>query len=156
VQALADYVGRRSRHEQAVMEPWIDGEPLSMSLLCGAGEVEVLAVNRQTISFDESRFLHFDGVTPDAVHGSRAVAMASLARRIVEAFPGLGGFVGVDVTWHPVRGPVVIEINPRVTCAYEGLSLRLGRNVAQQVLALHERAQRFGYAAPPPGHAPVS
>jgi hypothetical protein len=71
LQALADYVGRRSRHEQAVMEPWIDGEPLSMSLLCGAGEVEVLAVNRQTISFDESGFLHFDGVTPDAVHGSR-------------------------------------------------------------------------------------
>jgi predicted ATP-grasp superfamily ATP-dependent carboligase len=139
-EACADYAERQSRHEPAVMETWIEGEPLSLSLLCGAGEVEVLAINRQSISVDQSGFVRFDGVTPVAVAGLRAQAMASLARKIVQVLPGLGGFVGVDVTWHPDRGPVVIEINPRVTCAYEGLSRRLGRNVAQQVLATHRRA----------------
>jgi predicted ATP-grasp superfamily ATP-dependent carboligase len=140
-EACADYTERQLRNEPAVMEPWIEGEPLSLSLLCSDGDVEMLAINRQSISVDQSGFLHFDGVAPVTVPGCQAEAMTSLARRIVEVLPGLGGFVGVDVTWHPDRGPVVIEINPRVTCAYEGLSRRLERNVAQQVLAVHRRAR---------------
>jgi tyramine---L-glutamate ligase len=32
------------------------------------------------------------------------------------------------------RGPVVIEVNPRVTCAYIGLSAALGRNLAAELL----------------------
>jgi predicted ATP-grasp superfamily ATP-dependent carboligase len=137
--ACADLAGRRLRHEEAVMEPWIDGEPLSMALLCSPDHAEVLTVSRQRISFDAAGFLCFEGVSIGAVTGPQAQAMAALGRRIWTALPGLCGFVGIDVTWHPERGPVVIEINPRVTCAYEGLSGMLGRNVAQQVLALHRR-----------------
>jgi predicted ATP-grasp superfamily ATP-dependent carboligase len=39
---------------------------------------------------------------------------------------------------HPRQGPVVIEINPRVTCAYRGLSASLGRNLALELLASHQ------------------
>ena len=48
--------------------------------------------------------------------------------------PGLRGFVGIDLVWHEERGPVVIEVNPRVTCAYVGLSAALGRNLAAELL----------------------
>jgi predicted ATP-grasp superfamily ATP-dependent carboligase len=37
---------------------------------------------------------------------------------------------------------VVIEVNPRVTCAYVGLSQRLGRNVAAEVLRSHVSMHR--------------
>ena len=137
--AWSDRARRRLRQEDAVMEPWIEGDPLSMALLCGAGPVEVLAVNRQRISVDGSGSLAFDGVAVGAITGPRARAMAVLARRVSAAVPGLSGFVGVDVTWHPGSGPVVIEINPRVTCAYEGLSAKLRGNVAQRLLARHRR-----------------
>ncbi|HEY6895520.1 MAG TPA: hypothetical protein VI258_15200, partial [Rhodanobacteraceae bacterium] len=33
--------------------------------------------------------------------------------------------------------PVVIEVNPRVTCAYVGLSAALRRNLARDVLSVH-------------------
>ena len=139
-QARADFTDRLRRDERVVMEPWIEGEPLSLSVLCGEREVEVLAVNRQRISVDRSGWLRFDGVSPYHASASQAAVLASLARRIVAAIPGLGGYIGVDLTWHPVRGPVVVEINPRVTCSYEGLSQRIGRNVAQQMLTMHRRA----------------
>jgi predicted ATP-grasp superfamily ATP-dependent carboligase len=51
--------------------------------------------------------------------------------------PGLRGFAGIDVVWHPSRGPVVIEVNPRLTVAYAGLSAALGGNLAAALLAAH-------------------
>jgi predicted ATP-grasp superfamily ATP-dependent carboligase len=135
--ACADYTERWLRNEEPVMEPWIEGEALSLSLLCGDQGAELLAVNRQHLSSDADGYLRFDGVSPVAVDQTRARAMATLGRRIAAALPGLAGFVGADITWHPRHGPFVIEVNPRVTCAYEGLSARLGRNIAAQVLSLH-------------------
>jgi predicted ATP-grasp superfamily ATP-dependent carboligase len=62
---------------------------------------------------------------------------------VAKAIPGLRGFVGIDLVWHPRCGPVVIEVNPRVTCAYVGLSASLGRNLAAELLRDHavERAE---------------
>jgi len=55
---------------------------------------------------------------------------------VAATLPGLRGFVGIDLVWHAQRGPVLIEINPRLTCSYVGLSQRLGRCLAGEVLAL--------------------
>ena len=65
--------------------------------------------------------------------------LAALAERIGHAIAGLRGYVGVDLVWHARRGPVVIEVNPRVTCAYVGLSRALGRNLAADAIELHRR-----------------
>lgn len=138
--ALADRAARRQRGEQAVVERWVAGEPLSMTLLCSPREVEVLALNRQRILSDESGLVRFEGVEIGPVPADRRTALAALAQRIRQALPGLGGIVGVDLAWHPVAGPVVIEINPRPTCAYGGLSRLLRRNLAAEVLAQHRRA----------------
>ena len=58
-----------------------------------------------------------------------------LAHRIARALPSLWGYVGVDLI-NTSAGPVVLEINPRLTTSYCGLGPALGINVAQQVLAL--------------------
>jgi tyramine---L-glutamate ligase len=122
----------------ACLEPWIEGEALSVSMLCERGSAEVLAVNRQQIELDGDGAVHFAGVQVDAVpaHDARRAAMQALAVRVARALPGLHGFVGIDVVWHAERGPVLIEVNPRVTSAYVGLSRALGHNVAQRLLAL--------------------
>jgi len=39
---------------------------------------------------------------------------------------------------------VVIEVNPRVTCAYVGLSASLGRNLAAELLADHAAGRLHG------------
>ncbi len=135
--ALADAARRTEAGAAAALEPWIEGEALSLSLLCTAHNAEMLSINRQCISLDAHGRLSFDGVRIAAVgrDDPRRGALAALAARVAHAIGGLRGFAGIDLVWHPQHGPVVIEVNPRVTCAYVGLSAALGRNLAAEILA---------------------
>ena len=145
--ALEDAGARRSRGEAAVLEAWVAGEPLSLSLVCGAGDAELLCVNRQQLAIDALGVLTFVGVQVDALphddasraDDARIATLRAWARVLARAVPGLRGYVGVDLVWHAQRGPVLIEINPRVTMACVGLSAALGRNFASAVLAAHQR-----------------
>jgi predicted ATP-grasp superfamily ATP-dependent carboligase len=140
--ALADLQCRHRAGEPATLEPWVEGEALSLSLLCGSGVAEVLAVNRQHIGLDADGRIHLTGVAVNVpVDATRTAALCELAAALGRALPGLGGYVGVDVVWHAARGPVAIEVNPRLTCSYVGLSAALRRNIAREVIAAHE--QRF-------------
>jgi predicted ATP-grasp superfamily ATP-dependent carboligase len=60
---------------------------------------------------------------------------AQLAREVARALPGLWGYVGIDVI-DAVDGPIVVEINPRLTTSYAGLRRALGINAAELVLDL--------------------
>lgn len=137
--AERDAAARRTRGDDVVLEPWVDGDALSLSLLCADGAAELLSVNRQEIGVDAAGAVRFDGVALDVMAPSdpRRAVLARLAGEVAAALPGLRGFVGIDLVWHPADGPVVVEVNPRVTCAYVGLSAALGRNLAADVLALH-------------------
>ena len=139
--ASNDAESRRRRGESATLEAWVAGEPLSLSLLCSAGRTELLSVNHQQLVIDAAGELSFTGVQIAALPRDdvRAAALDVWAQTLVGAITGLCGFVGVDLVWHPQRGPVLIEINPRVTMAYVGLSAALGRNLAKAVLAAHDR-----------------
>lgn len=142
--AEADLAGRNARGESACLEPWIAGEPISLSLLCELGQAELLSVNRQRIATLPDGTLRYDGVEIDVLphHAARWRTLAALGTRVAAALPGLRGFVGIDVVASERHGPVVIEVNPRLTCAYAGLSKRLGRNLAREVLAL-QRLERI-------------
>ena len=139
VAAWADAEARRSRGEPVTVERWVDGPAGSLTLLCAPGQVELLAINRQQVEVDGDGQVHFHGVDAavEPLTGPRADALAALAARVATALPGLWGIVGIDFVDTPA-GPVVIEVNPRLTSAYVGLSGRLGRNLAQAVLALPE------------------
>jgi predicted ATP-grasp superfamily ATP-dependent carboligase len=139
--ARDDAEARRYRGKSATLEAWVEGEPLSLSLLCSTGRTELLSVNRQQLVVDALGELSFAGVRIDALprDGPRAAALHAWAHTLVGAIAGLRGYVGVDLVWHPRHGPVLIEINPRVTMAYVGLSAALDRNLAAAVLAAHDR-----------------
>jgi tyramine---L-glutamate ligase len=127
--AARDHAGR-----SFVVEPWVEGAAMSLSLLCKSGRFELLCVNRQRIAIDAQGLVSFQGVTIDRDASAHGEDFARVAREVVQAIPGLRGFVGIDVVWHDSRGPVVIEVNPRLTCAYVGLSAALGRNLAAELL----------------------
>lgn len=141
--ALRDHAARAPG--SGWLEPWVEGEALSVSMLCRDGHADLLGVNRQHIAVDGDGALHFRGVDVNVVpaEDARRPALAALAGRVARGLPGLRGFVGIDVVWHAQRGPVLIEINPRVTSAYVGLSASLGRNIAAELLA--RLAQEAGH-----------
>ena len=127
-----------ARSGAAVVEPWVEGEPMSLSLLCTGGCAETLSVNRQHIEVDAAGSVSYAGVQIDALRSddARAAALRDCGLHVARAMPGLRGYVGVDLVWHARRGPVVIEVNPRLTCAWVGLSGALGRPLVAEILAL--------------------
>jgi len=136
--ARADLAARTGR---ATLEAWVEGEPISLSLLCTDAGTELLAVNRQRIAIAADGALGFDSVEIDAIplDSPAGRACAALAARIAAALPGLFGFVGIDAVLTPDSAPVVIEVNPRFTCAYAGMSRLLHRNLAADILRAHAR-----------------
>lgn len=117
-------------------EPWVAGEALSLSLLCHARETELLSVNRQPVQLLADGVVQVDLPVPHVLphDDPRWPRLATLAQAVARALPGLRGFVGIDLAWHPEAGPVVIEVNPRVTSAIVGLSAALGRPVVPAIL----------------------
>jgi len=126
----------QQRRDKPWLEPWVEGDAASLSLLCSSAGAELLSVNRQRIEVDADGNVRYDGVVIDVLARTdpRWPRLAALAADVAAALPGLHGFVGVDFVWHAQEGPVAIEVNPRVTCAYAGLSRRLGRNLGAEVV----------------------
>jgi predicted ATP-grasp superfamily ATP-dependent carboligase len=141
--AKADLRQRQRMNLPATLEPWVEGEPLSLSLLCAPAHAELLAINRQHIVVGADGALHFRGVQSCAIalDDPRAPPLRRLARDVALALPGLRGCVGLDLVWHPARGPVLIEVNPRLTTAFVGLSQRLHRLLALEVIAQFARPE---------------
>jgi len=136
--ALADLATRKREGSVATLEPWVEGEPMSLSLLCHAGRTELISINRQCIQLSGNGMVGYQGVQINAIamDDPRAELLRDTAQQVARAIPGLRGFAGVDIVWHPVCGPVVIEVNPRVTCAYVGLSEALGRPLAKEIVSM--------------------
>jgi predicted ATP-grasp superfamily ATP-dependent carboligase len=144
--ACAEYDARAAAARNPVLQEWIDGEPLSLSLICRDRHAEVISINRQQIGLSgggasarQPRIVEFDGVLVDQIDrfSDQGRTLTALALRVALALPGLCGFVGIDVVWHPRRGPVVIEVNPRLTVAYAGLAAARGGKLAGALLAAH-------------------
>ena len=102
-------------------------------MLCCDGRARLLACNRQKVRIAGGAF-RFDGVSVNAI-ADRDGRYAELASRVGRALPGLWGYCGVDFI-ETADGPVVIEVNPRLTTSYAGLHRAIGQNPAQLVLGL--------------------
>lgn len=123
----------QSQKKRMVMQEFIPGIAASMSLLCHAGQVRLLASNRQLFRFTAGKG-HLDGVVVNGLP-QYSDRFETLAKDIAGVLPGLQGYVGVDVIVSD-NGPLVVEINPRLTTAYAGLRQSLGSNPAEWILSI--------------------
>lgn len=118
-----------------ILQPYIEGTAASLSLLCRNGQAWVIAVNQQRITIREG-VVRCEGLVVNA-YPERRAELALLADAMAQALPGLWGYVGVDLVFTE-QGPLIIEINPRLTTAYVGLHESLQCNPAAWILELLE------------------
>jgi len=134
LRAAIHAVGRRAT-ENVLVQRYIPGVAASVSLLSDGRRAVALAANGQAITAG-STLSYAGGRTPlDHPLAERAI---DAAIRTCEAFPGLHGYVGVDLVLTSADA-VVIEVNPRLTTAYLGVRSAINRrsgsgNIAEMAI----------------------
>jgi predicted ATP-grasp superfamily ATP-dependent carboligase len=123
----------QTRKESHIIQPFVEGIPASLSMLCKAGKAYLLTCNRQKISFYDAKVEYQGGVVNDLT--DYRDVFQYLAVKIAQAFSGLAGYVGVDLI---VNGDdiYVLEINPRLTTSYVAMHQACGVNPARMLLDL--------------------
>jgi predicted ATP-grasp superfamily ATP-dependent carboligase len=103
----------------ALLQPWIPGVVMSASFLVRPrGGARLIAAGRQHMVVRHGRFVYLGGTIPVPACGAEEAT-----RRAVESVAGLCGFVGVDYVWDEgEKRASVLEINPRPTTSYVGLT----------------------------------
>lgn len=125
--------GNGDGDDDYVLQPYIPGQPCSLTLICCDGWARVLSCNQQRIAVHDNQF-HFLGSTVNGIADASG-AFDRLAQKIAGIMPGLWGYVGIDFI-QTEHGMVVLEVNPRMTTSCAGLHASIGCNPAALVLDL--------------------
>ncbi|SDK31226.1 Predicted ATP-dependent carboligase, ATP-grasp superfamily [Methylophilus rhizosphaerae] len=121
-----------SVYHKLLLQPYITGEALSMSVVSTDDQVKVIAAHRQWIVIEEGAF-QFRGAGVN--QASRYLPlMQNMAENIHRAMPGLVGYWGADLILAEDQQLVLVEINPRLTTPYTELSKLLAENPARMIL----------------------
>ncbi|MCP8311492.1 MAG: ATP-grasp domain-containing protein [Candidatus Methylarchaceae archaeon HK02M1] len=146
-----DKIKEETEASKYLIQELVRGVHASVSLISNGRRAMPLTLNLQIIALNQPKknSNYIGGVVP-LDHKLREVAFHT-ARRAVELFRGLKGYVGVDIVLSK-NEPVLIEINPRLTVSYIGLrnisNINLAKIIVEASLEdrLPEDFKPFGYA----------
>jgi len=119
-----------------LIQPYIVGTAISLSVLYSKQDCLVLAINKQHIDNSQPA-IRFSGCTVNGIDESQfsPTQATILAKKIQDAIPKLWGFVGIDLILTD-NGAWIVDINPRLTTSYIGLHHSLQLNPAQLLLTM--------------------
>ena len=130
--AIAKIKAESSRKHFIVQE-FIDGEAASVSVLCTGGKALAISLNKQNVKVAVPEAVSsYEGGTVPFDHPLKQEAFR-VAENVVESFPGLRGYVGVDLVLVEDK-PFVVDVNPRLTTSYVGLCRVASFNVAEALV----------------------
>lgn len=133
VKKAVDKIRKESECKTFIVQRMILGTPTSVSLLSTGEGIMPLALNRQLVILrtPSSKSIYRGGITQfnhplrDRAFKDACVALKSIS--------GLVGYVGVDMVLTS-NGPTIMEINPRLTTSYIGLTRIVNFNLAQALI----------------------
>lgn len=117
--------------ERFVLQPYVHGRHCSMSIVCAGNGVLMMSLNEQRMVVSDNQ-LHYMGSIVNGLDYPFG-KFKDLAETVLAAVPGLWGYVGIDFIMS-AEGPVILEVNPRMTTSHVGLHESVGFNPAQLML----------------------
>jgi tyramine---L-glutamate ligase len=122
-----------SKNPCFIAQEFINGESASVSLISTGKKAMALSLNRQNISLAGSDAVSsYEGGAVPFNHPLEQAAFA-LAEKVAESFPGLRGYIGVDLILMKDR-VFVVDVNARLTTSYVGLRKVADFNVAEALV----------------------
>jgi predicted ATP-grasp superfamily ATP-dependent carboligase len=144
IERALNKIKNQSSSGKFIVQEYISGESTSVSILCNKKHVRAVSLNKQTVNlnapFTDSCYL---GSTVPIDHPLKHEAF-SAAEQVVKLFSGLCGYVGVDVILTQDK-VYVLDLNPRLTTSYVGLTEVAERNLGQALIdaTTHEQLSEF-------------
>jgi predicted ATP-grasp superfamily ATP-dependent carboligase len=116
-----------------LVQELITGDPASLCLFSTGSKAVPVSLNWQEVNLDTPEACSsYSGGSVPFVNSFRSEAFEA-AENIVESFPDLRGYVGVDFVLTE-NGVVALEVNPRLTTSYVGLRKVVCFNPAQAII----------------------
>jgi len=119
--------------QKLIVQPFIDGINLSLSLFMTDSDTSLLSVNVQYLEIEKSQ-LHLHQCEPNRFDLLAPSQAQNLVETIHDTMPGLWGFIGIDLI-KTADKLWVIELNPRLTSSYAEAEMRAQQNPA---MAIHQ------------------
>jgi predicted ATP-grasp superfamily ATP-dependent carboligase len=114
-----------------IQQRFLNGMHLSLSAVYLSNKTVLLSCNQQELNRRSgaltNKLLHHQ------VDNDCQRSFKKLVDSLGEQISGLRGYVGIDLVVNN-QGPVILDINPRLTTSYAGLSDLVGFNVAGLIL----------------------
>lgn len=114
-----------------IMQDYIPGASVSVSLLSDGKTAIPISLNLQDVEIKSSEIIYQGGRVP--YHHELSVNAKETAKRAVEIFEGIVGFVGVDLILNEDEVHLV-EINSRLTTPYVALRMITNFNLGEAVI----------------------
>jgi len=131
-----------------LIQPLLTGQAVSLSCLFKQGKAWLISCNQQQMLIQNNRFSLAACLVN--VANQNQVFYQGLIQQIAQALPGLWGYIGIDLIETPDQGPLILEINPRLTTSYVGIKQASGINVAEQVIKLLDGEPDLHFFNPKP------
>jgi len=123
----------------AIVQPYIEGLTISLSLLADHNDIRVLAINQQNMTLNNDKLVFLGSIVNGVTETDLSFSQATkIAQNIHRAITGLWGFVGIDLIIHQDE-LFVVDINPRLTTSYIGLKQSLNHNPAELLFTMMEK-----------------
>ena len=124
--------------EHLLVQEYVEGTPISVSLVCNEKNVTMISVNSQEIEKNNNKIMYMGCKTP--IEHPLEKELDEISRNIVLSIPGLKGFVGID---YIVQDKTIffVEINSRITTPYIVLQKNCRENLTCSIIdyVIHEK-----------------
>lgn len=126
-------VRQETTNKQFIVQKRVKGKAASVSVFSDGKNAVAVTLNQQfvTLTTPDEDSSYYGGAIPFK-HPLEHEALTT-AKNAVETLGGLKGYVGVDMVLTN-KGPIVIEVNPRLTVSYVGLRKVVNFNAAQAII----------------------
>jgi predicted ATP-grasp superfamily ATP-dependent carboligase len=117
-----------------IIQPYITGEPLSLSCLFKNGKAWLICCNRQHVAIKQNEF-ELEACEVN-ISTNKHQLYQQIIERIAQSIPGFWGYVGIDIIQSEFDTPLILEINPRLTTSFAGINKATGVNIGKEVINL--------------------
>ncbi len=132
IKIIKKYSDIENNNFDKIVQPYINGKNYSLCLFFNKNSYNLLTINKQKLQIDTNNMMKLTNLHVNVPHNFHP-KINSLISLIMKSFPGLRGYIGIDIIIQ--KGKIfVVEINPRITTSFIGMYETIGVNIVDLII----------------------